>query len=115
MAQKTVVEFTDDLDDEPIGDGQGETVSFALRGQRYEIDLSVKNVAALEQALDSYIAAARKVPTGRYRGAVGPASRVTTGVDPRAVRAWAGARGITVNPRGKIKAEIVEQFRAAGY
>jgi uncharacterized protein (DUF4415 family) len=30
------------------------------------------------------------------------------------VRAWAAGRGIEVNARGRIKADVVEQFRAAG-
>jgi hypothetical protein len=36
------------------------------------------------------------------------------GYDPAAVRAWANGRGIEANARGRIKAEVVEQFRAAG-
>jgi hypothetical protein len=36
------------------------------------------------------------------------------GYDPAAVRAWAAGRGIAVNARGRIKADVVEKFRAAG-
>ena len=36
------------------------------------------------------------------------------GYDPAAVRAWANGQGIEVNARGRIKADVVEQFRAAG-
>jgi uncharacterized protein (DUF4415 family) len=30
------------------------------------------------------------------------------------VRAWAAGQGIEVSARGRIKADVVEQFRAAG-
>jgi hypothetical protein len=36
-------------------------------------------------------------------------------VDPKAVRAWAEANGIPSSPRGRIKTDVVEQFRAAGH
>ncbi len=37
-----------------------------------------------------------------------------SGYDPAAVPAWAAGQGIEVNARGRIKADVVEQFRAAG-
>ena len=36
------------------------------------------------------------------------------GVDTGAVRAWAAANGIAVSPRGRIKDEVIEAYRAAG-
>ena len=36
------------------------------------------------------------------------------GVDNRAVRAWARSNGIELSPRGRIPADVVERFRAAG-
>ena len=62
MAQKTIVQLIDDLD-------QGaaeETVSFGLDGANYEIDLSAKNAAKLRDALATYVANARRSqPAGR--------------------------------------------------
>ena len=46
MAQRVVVELTDDLDGKPIPDGKGETVRFALDRQQYETDLGKKNAEA---------------------------------------------------------------------
>lgn len=116
MAQKTLVQLTDDLDDKPIAEGEGETVAFAFRGTSYEIDLSKKNVEAFEKALTKYIDAGRKFKGGSSRRGASRASetRRPGDVDPKAVRAWAEANGIEVGPRGRLKAEIVEQFRAAG-
>nr|WP_244522811.1 histone-like nucleoid-structuring protein Lsr2 [Geodermatophilus africanus] len=36
------------------------------------------------------------------------------GCDPAAMRAWAAGQGIEVSARGRIKADVVERFRAAG-
>jgi amphi-Trp domain-containing protein len=36
------------------------------------------------------------------------------GVDTAAVRAWAAANGLTVSPRGRIKDEVIQAYRAAG-
>jgi hypothetical protein len=40
---------------------------------------------------------------------------VATGVDPAAVRAWAKSQGLKVNERGRIPADIVERYTAAGH
>jgi hypothetical protein len=37
------------------------------------------------------------------------------GVDPAAVRAWARSKGITVSERGRISADVLAQFTAAGH
>jgi hypothetical protein len=55
---------------------------------------------------------ARKV--GRT-GTVSPMRRTRKNdeVDPAAVRAWAESNGIEVNARGRLRGEVVEQYRAA--
>lgn len=114
MAQQTTITLTDDID----GGKAVETVSFALDGRSYEIDLSKKNAAALRKALGDFTAAARKVrsgarpATGRATKA-GAAGETGSGVDARAVREWAQENGITVSARGRVPAEIVEQYQAA--
>jgi nucleoid-associated protein Lsr2 len=66
----------------------------------------------MREALSRYVNAARKAPGAGRRAAAGKASY--SGYDPAAVRAWAHGQGIEVNARGRIKADVVEQFRAAG-
>src|SRR3954447_1912759 len=56
MAQQVNVKFVDDLD----GSDAAGTVSFALDGRAYEIDLSEDNAARLRDSLAAFIAAARK-------------------------------------------------------
>lgn len=107
MAQKVITMLVDDLDG---GEG-AETVSFALDGAAYEIDLSEQNASSLRKALDEYVMHARKVG-GQARNA----SRTprTKDVDTSAVRAWAASNGIKVSDRGRVSASVLDQFRAAG-
>lgn len=106
MAQKISVELVDDVDGKPAE----ETVTFALDGVVYEIDLSRKNADALRNSLGPYTGAARRVGGRKTRT---PAA-VETGVDNRAVRAWAESNGYEVSARGRIAAEVIAAYRAAG-
>ena len=109
VATKTQVVLVDDL----TGDPADTTVTFALDKTEYEIDLSNENAAEMRDELSRYVEAARRVTGGGRRSA--PAPKLTySGYDPAAVRAWAAGRGIEVNARGRIKADVVERFRAAG-
>lgn len=114
MASKTVVHLIDDLDGRDIEDGQGRTIEFSYDGTSYSIDLSEKNAAAFDKAVAKYIEAATKL--GRAgRGSVTPMRRSAknTDIHPAAIRAWASSNGIDVSPRGRIKQEVVEQYREA--
>ncbi len=57
MAQTVIVKLTDDID----GGDADETVTFALNGQKYEIDLNEVNAKALREALSPFIEKARVV------------------------------------------------------
>ena len=109
MAQRTVIMLVDDLDHKEI-EADGQTIRFAYQGIQYEIDLSEKNAKKLDNALAPFLAAARRVDgrAGR-RSKAAPAS-----VDPKAVRRWAQSNGIEVSVRGRIPADILDQYRAAG-
>lgn len=109
MARRTVVVLTDDIEGTPIEEG-GQTVSFAVDGVAYEIDLHEKNAEKMRDALRFYVDHARRV--GGRRSSTARAS--SADIDPQAVRAWARARGIAVNPRGRVSTSVVAQFREAG-
>jgi hypothetical protein len=110
MAQRTVIRLVDDLDDTEIVDGAGKTVSFALDGRQYEIDLTNKHADDLRAALDRYVRAARKVG-GRQTRARATGAKAAAAVDysPQAVRAWAKANKIKVSPRGRIPQNVVDR------
>lgn len=107
MAQRTLTRHLDDTDGSPAA----ETVRFGLDGTSYEIDLSAAHAEQMRRTLADFVAAGRRV--GRLTRAA-TQQVVATDEDPTAVRAWARARGISVSPRGRIPAAVVEQFRAAG-
>ncbi len=107
MGTKTVVTMYDDLTDEPADT----TVSFGLDGRDYELDLTDANAAEMRQALGKYVEAGRKVGGTRRRRR---GSSSVADVDPKAVRAWASAKGYEVSNRGRIPAAVIEAYRAAG-
>ena len=107
MATKTIVSFHDDLTDEPADT----TVRFGLDGRDYEIDLTDTNAEELRTALGKYVEAGRKV--GGVRGRRRGSSSAADG-DPKAVRAWAAAKGYEVSNRGRVPAAVVQAYRAAG-
>lgn len=109
MATKTEVVLVDDL----TGDPADTTVKFSLDKTEYELDLTNENADALRKALSRYVNAARKVGGGGRPAAIARKASYS-GYDPAAVRAWANGQGIEVNARGRIKADVVEQYRAAG-
>ena len=111
MTQRTIVTLEDDL----TGGEADETLSFAIDGKAYEIDLSEQNAVALRELLAPYVAVARRagrinVPAAR-RGS--PLRHVATEVDPAAVRAWAASNGYEVSPRGRISRAVQDAFKAA--
>jgi hypothetical protein len=95
-----------------------ETISFALGSAAYEIDLCDAHANAMRDAFAPYVGTARR--SGRTATGVGRRGRrggtsTTVGYDPAAVRAWARSNGIKVSERGRISADVVEQFHAAGH
>ena len=110
MATKTTVILVDDLTGEPADT----TLRFGLDAREYELDLTEKNARELRELFGRYIPAARRI-SGRPRDTTAAAKPAFSGVDPAAVRAWAHSNGVAVSSRGRIKANIVAAFRAAGH
>ena len=110
MAQKVQVVLVDDVD----GGGADETVSFALDGITYEIDLSTANAARFRDDLATWVGHARRVGgrarAGRRSGAGRSQSRA--GGESAAIRDWARENGYTVNERGRIPAEVRAAYEA---
>ncbi len=113
MAQKTITLLVDDLDGNELKAGKGQTVSFALDGRKYKIDLSDKNADAFRKAVSRYVDAARKVRGASRRGG-SSRGRSPSDVSPQAVREWAKANKVELSPRGRIPQSVIELIRAAG-
>jgi hypothetical protein len=113
MAQRTRIELVDDIDGTVLHEGEGETVAFSLDGSAYELDLSRRNAEALRGILQGYIKAGRRTG-GRARRGTNIEGTTTRDYDPRAVRKWAASNGVDVPARGRIPADVLERYRAAG-
>ena len=109
MAQKIQTLFIDDLD----GSEAEGTVSFALDGAHYEIDLNQAHARELRATLGRYAGAGRKVTGTARRPARRRAETPLDGHSTTEIRDWAKANGFEVKDRGRIPADAVAGFQAA--
>jgi len=115
VAREVIEKLIDDLD----GSEAAETVSFALDGTSYEIDLSKKNAAAFRKIVARYTKAARRqggsrsTPRRRATKAAGNGGKPKRDFDLTQLREWAGANGVAVPSRGRIPQAVVKQYKSA--
>ncbi len=121
MAQQTTIVLTDDLD----GSKAVETVSFALDGAHYEIDLNAKNAKNLRKTVAEFVDAGRKIRTpaaaaarvaparGGSRKSSGGTAGKTDKSELAAIRAWAADNNVTVAARGRISEDVKAQYAAS--
>ncbi|MBO3749600.1 Lsr2 family protein [Streptosporangiaceae bacterium NEAU-GS5] len=112
MARQTKVILVDDID----GERADETVSFALDGTAYEIDLSEDKARKLRDAFAPFVDRARRVRADRGRGRV-----IRTRNDEQAlrlsrelsadIRRWAREHDYPVSTRGRIAADVVKAYQ----
>lgn len=108
MAQKVQVHLEDDLDGGPADT----TLTFALDGKDYEIDLSEANAEKLREALYPFVAAGRK--TTRGGGSRGTRTRASSSdPDTAKIRTWAKENGYEISDRGRIHQSIKDAYYAA--
>ncbi len=104
MATQTMTKLVDDLD----GSAADRTVTLSWDGVTVEIDLSKKNIAALDSALKPYFAVGRRVRSPRPGGRRSAGKRAAT----PDVREWARANGHEISDRGRIPVAVIEAFEA---
>ena len=108
MAQKVHIQLEDDIDGGPAE----ETITFALDGRGYEIELSASNTEKLREALRPFVASGRK--TTRGGGSRGSRTRASSSdPDTAKIRAWAKENGHPVSDRGRIHQSIKDAYYAA--
>jgi len=102
MAQKTQVILVDDVD----GSEANQTVTFALDGVSYEIDLNDEHAAALRESLEEWIGKARRTGgrprAGRRRSRRPPLTQK--------IREWAREQGLEVSDRGRVSADVRKAY-----
>ena len=111
MAQRHLVQITDDLDGAQLQHHDAEEVRFGLDGTAYVIDLSHTNAGELRDRLRPYVDAATRTTTPTTARGRKPTTKPRSDLDR--VRAWARAHGHTVADRGRIPAAILDAFDAA--
>jgi nucleoid-associated protein Lsr2 len=104
MATKITMALEDDLEGGPAD----ETVRFTVGGRQYEIDLNKKNARAFRKQLAPFVEHARRAGRGQRR----PRTSSSRQRSPD-IRAWAKEQGIAVSGRGRIPANVVDQYDAA--
>jgi hypothetical protein len=112
MAQRVNVVLVDDIDNSDAV----ETVSFALDGVDYEIDLSEQHAGELRNALSLYIGHGRRTGGRRRSGRRSSAPAAAgngDGASAADIRAWARENGWDVPERGRVSAEVREAYAAA--
>ncbi|GHH78623.1 Lsr2 family protein [Kitasatospora indigofera] len=114
MAQRVQVILEDDLD----GGSADETVTFALDGVAYEIDLKSTNADKLRGLLAPYVEKGRKqsgrLTSARRSSGRGAAARPAAGApDTAKIRAWAKEQGLEVNDRGRVPSTVREAYESA--
>ena len=111
MAQKVQVLLVCDLHDD---DTEGtETVSFALDGAAYEIDVCDKHGAQLRDSFASYVGAARRAGRTATAKRGRPAKAGSDKERTVAIREWAKKNGHKVSERGRLSAVVVSAYDAA--
>lgn len=108
MATRITTTLVDDID--PTQEAS-ETVSFALDGTTYEIDLTEENAQSIRALIGTWagyarvIARPRPVSSGKRRDR-------NADYDPVAVREWAKSQGIELSERGRISASVIAAYKA---
>lgn len=113
--QKVDMVFTDDLTGDVLTQDQLQTMTFAVDGATYEIDLSEKNASSLRNDFAAWVEHARKINKGKAAG-----RRTTTIAPPRTdrqqsakIQEWAQDNGHAVSQRGRIPATLIHAYNAA--
>lgn len=113
MAKKETVITVDDISGNPAVT----TKKFALDGIRYEIDLDADNLAYLEDLLQKYVDAGRRV--GGRKTTPKSVSEAPAAAQPQPedfkgkVRAWASANGYTVASVGRLSNKVIQAYLEA--
>lgn len=109
MAQRVQILLEDDLDHSEAA----ETVTFALDGVNYEIDLSTVNAAKLRDDLATWTGHARKIRGARRTTPVRTNATTAGREDLNKMREWGRDNGFKVSDRGRVSGELQEAYARA--
>jgi hypothetical protein len=110
ITEKLVLDMADDLTGDDIPEGGGRTVRFGLgtptEFEMYELELTTANEKELQDFLDRYKSAARRVkPEPIKRGRTSPTPDFE-------IRKWAREQGFDVPARGRIAEDVRSAYKS---
>lgn len=118
MAKQVITKIMDDL----TGEEADESVSFALDGNLYEIDLTSPNASELRTFLERYIEAGTRMgrvgsgaqtrPYSRSSNSAASAASYSNRAENQAIREWANSNNYELADRGRIPQHIVDAYHA---
>ncbi|UNN05292.1 histone-like nucleoid-structuring protein Lsr2 [Rhodococcus opacus] len=112
MARKVVVELVDDIDGTVFGE-DGESISYAVDGVEYVIDLKDEHAKELRETFEYYIEHSTRVGGRKHRAGRPAAAGKRSRGETQKIRAWAIEQGYELSSRGRIPAEVEQAYRAA--
>ncbi|MCQ4121353.1 histone-like nucleoid-structuring protein Lsr2 [Rhodococcus tibetensis] len=114
MARKVVVELVDDIDGTAFGE-DGESISYAVDGVEYVIDLKDEHAKELRETFEYYIAHSTRVGGRKHRADLqaNPVVARRQSGETKKIRAWAIEQGYEISSRGRIPTEIEQAFHDA--
>lgn len=114
MAQKVQTTVVCDLHDDEV---EGSSVTFAVGGRNYELDLCDEHKAEFDDSLATYVGAARSTASRNGKNGTSKSRSRSNGSrskgDRKDVREWARANGHDIGERGRIPAEVMDAYEAA--
>jgi Lsr2 len=114
VAQKVVVEMVDDLDGTASDDIT--TVTFAIDGVSYEIDLTEDNATNLREIFSDFIRTGRRTG-GRLKRSNHPTNHHPTTTADREqtkhIREWARQNNFDLADRGRIPINVIQAYEEA--
>lgn len=109
MAREIIEKLIDDLD----GSEAAHTIRFGVDGVDYTIDLSSEHASEMRSSLAPYVAVATRLPSRVMRPRALRGGRTMTRGELQQIRDWARSQGLDVSDRGRIPANIIEQYQRA--
>lgn len=113
MAQKYIVQIVDDIDGTILDEDNSQTLTFAVEGQNYALDVSLAHAEEFRRDIEKYTAVARLNGQGRAVSNSGSKTKRSVSEDLAAVREWANKNGYSVSARGRIPANVQKAYDAA--